>query len=76
MPRARGMAAIVRDGFGELCPPKFECGCWEMLVFRVCGGKQNFYVYSFYRYPDLDDLIFHCLLSSMAAVRMIVNHLL
>ena len=28
--------------------PKFECGCCEMLVVRVCGLRQNFYVYSLY----------------------------
>ena len=40
-----------------------------MLVFRVCGVRQNFYVYSLYRNPDLDDRIFDCLLASMAAVQ-------
>ena len=24
MPRARGMAAYVQDGYGEFCQPKFE----------------------------------------------------
>ena len=38
-----------------------------MLVFRVCGVRQNLSVYSVYRNPDLDDLIFYCLLASMAA---------
>ena len=42
--------------------------CCEMLVFRVCGVRQNLYVYSLYRNPDLDDRIFYCLLESMAAV--------
>ena len=42
MPRARGMAAYVRDGYGAFCQPKFECGCCKMLVFRVCGVRQNF----------------------------------
>ena len=37
MPRACGMAAYVRDGYGAFRQPKFECGCCEMLVFRVCG---------------------------------------
>ena len=37
MPRARGMAAYVRDGYGAFRQPKFECGCCEMLVFNVCG---------------------------------------
>ena len=69
MPRARGMAAYVRDGYGAFRQPKFECGCCEMLVLGVCGVRQNLYVYSLYRNPDLDDLIFYCLLASMAAVQ-------
>ena len=40
-----------------------------MLVFRVCGVRQNLYVYSLYRNPDIDDQIFDCLLESMAAVQ-------
>ena len=40
-----------------------------MLFFRVCGARQNLYVYSLYRKPDLDDRIFYCLLASMAAVQ-------
>ena len=40
-----------------------------MLVFMVCGVRQNLYVYSLYRNPDLDDRIFDCLLASMAAVQ-------
>ena len=35
LPRARGMAAYVRDGYGAFRQPKFECGCCEMLVVRV-----------------------------------------
>ena len=40
-----------------------------MLVFRVCGVRQNLYVYSLYRNHDLDNQIFDCLLASMAAVQ-------
>ena len=40
-PRARGMAAYVRDGYGAIRQTKFDCGCCEMLVFRVCGVRQN-----------------------------------
>ena len=69
MHRARGMAAYVRDGYGAFRQPKFECGCCETLVFRVCGVRQNLYVYILYRNPDLDDRIFYCLLASMAAVQ-------
>ena len=69
MPRARGMTAYIRDGYGAFRLHKFECGCCEMLVFRVCGMRQNLYVYSLYRNPDLDDRIFDCLLTLMAAVQ-------
>ena len=44
LPRARGMAAYVRDGYGAFRQPKFECGCCEMLVVRVCGLRQYYYV--------------------------------
>ena len=57
MPRARGMAAYVQDGYGAFRQPKFECGCCEMLVFRVCGVGQDLYVFSLCRNPDLDDRI-------------------
>ena len=67
IPRARGMAAYVRDGYGAFFHPKFPCSCCEMLVFRVCGVKQNLYVFSLSRNPDLDDQIFYCLLASMMA---------
>ena len=69
MPRARGMAAYARDGYGAVRQPKFECGCCEMLVFMVCGVRQNLHVFSLYRNPDLDDRIFDCLQTSMAAVQ-------
>ena len=60
MPRARGMAAYVRDGYGAFRQSKIEYGCCEMLVFRVCGVRQNLYVCSIYRSPNLDDRIFDC----------------
>ena len=68
MPWAWG-AAYVRDGYRAFCQPKFECGCYEMLVFRVCGGRRNLHVFSLYCNPDLDDRIFDCLLSSMAVMQ-------
>ena len=63
------MAENARDGYGAFCQPKFECGCCKMLVFRVCGVRQNLYVFSLYRNPDQDDKICDCLLASMAAVQ-------
>ena len=69
MPRARGMAACVPDGYGAFRQPKFECGCCEMLVFRACGVRQYLHVSSLYRNPVQNDRIFDCLLASMAAVQ-------
>ena len=40
-----------------------------MQVFRVCGVRLKLYVFSLYRNPDLDDRIFDCLLTPMAAVQ-------
>ena len=54
-PRARVMVAYVRDGYGAFREPKFECGCCEMLVLTDCGVRQNLYVFSLYRNPDLMD---------------------
>ena len=42
-----------------------------MLVFRVCGVRQNLYVFSLFLNPDLDDRVFDCLLTSMAAVHAV-----
>ena len=69
MPRARGMAAYVRDGYGASHQPKFKCGCSEMLFFMVCGVRQNLYLFSLYSNPDLDDWIFDCLLALIAAMQ-------
>ena len=60
---------IARGGYGAFRQPKFECGCCKTLVFKVCGVRQSLYVFSLYRNPDLDDWIFYCLLTSMAAVQ-------
>ena len=40
-----------------------------MLIVRVCGARQNFYMFSLYRNPDLDDRTYDCLLTAMAAVQ-------
>ena len=45
MTRARGMGAYVRDGYGAFHQPTFECGCCEILVLRICGVRQNLYVF-------------------------------
>ena len=55
--------------YGAFRQPKFECGCCEILFFRVCGARQNLHVFSLYGNRDLDDPILHCLLTLMAAVQ-------
>ena len=45
-----------------------------MLVFRVCGARQNFCVFSLYCNPDLDDWIYECLLTAMAAMQAVDVH--
>ena len=35
----------------------------------MCGARQNFYVFSLYRNPDLDDRKYDCLLTAIAAVQ-------
>ena len=69
MPRARGKAAYVRVGNRGFRQPKFEFGCCEMLVFMVCGVRQNLYAFRLYHNPVLDHRILYCLLASMAAVQ-------
>ena len=39
-----------------------------MLFFRVSGVRQDFYVFNLYCNPELDDQIFDCLETSMAAM--------
>ena len=40
-----------------------------MMVVRVCGSRQNFYLFGTYRNPSTDDRIFNCLLSGMALIQ-------
>lgn len=68
-PRVRGMAVYVRDGFSASLASSYSCNCCEMQIVRVCGGRMNFYVFSLYRNPDIDDHIFDCLVSSMSSIQ-------
>ena len=72
MPRARWMVVYVQDEYGKFRQPKFECGCCAMsvfIVYDVTGDvRQNLNVFNLYRNPVLDNRIFNCLLTSVAAV--------
>ena len=39
------------------------------MAFGIRGVRQNLYVFSLYRNPDLDDRIFYCSLASLVAVQ-------
>ena len=69
LPRARGMAAYTYEiDMEHFANPSLSVVVPKCIV-RVCGVRQNFYVFSLYCNPDLDDRIFDCLLPSMAAVQ-------
>ena len=79
MLRAHGMVAYVRDAQMDMVnfdKPKFECGYCEMLIFRVCGARQNFYMFSHYHNLDLDDRRYDCLLTALAAGQAVDVHAL
>ena len=63
----RGKMPRARAGYGAFRQLKFEYGCCEMLVFRVCGVRLNICDQSLPN-SDLVYIIFYCLLASMAAV--------
>ena len=63
------MAAYVREGYGAIYQPKFECGWCEILLFSVYSIRQNFYVLRLYRNPDLDDRIYDGFLTWMAPMQ-------
>ena len=74
MPRACGMAAYVRGGYGAFRQHKFECGCCKMLVFKMCGAGQKFYMFSLYHNLEIEDRIYECLLTAMAALQAVDVH--
>ena len=43
-----------------------------MLVFGVCDARHNFYIFSLYRNPDSNNLIYYC---SLSLVREAVNEM-
>ena len=51
-PRARGMAAYVRDGYGAFHQPKFECGCCEILFLGGLWFKTELINVQFHHNPN------------------------
>lgn len=63
MPRAQGLCLYSRVGFNASRFTKYECGCHEYMVVRVCSRFNKFYIFSLYRSPNSDDSIYDCLLT-------------
>ena len=64
-PRVRGLAVYIRAGFSATVRKENVCNCHEIQLIRVCSRSNNFYIFSLYRNPDLDDSIYDCILSSI-----------
>jgi len=69
MPRAQGLCLYSRVGFNASRFTKYECGCHEYMVVRVCSRFNNFYIFSLYRSPNSDDSIYDCLLTSYISIQ-------
>ena len=59
----------LKSGFVATHASAFECGCHEVVIVKVTSRFNNFYIFSIYRNPNLDNSIYDCLLSSMASVQ-------
>ena len=55
---AQGMATYIRSGWSASHKVIFECGCHEVQIIKVSGRHDNFYLFSVYHNPDVDDDIF------------------
>ena len=69
IPRAQGMCVYIRSSYSASRLSKSECGCHEMMAVKICSRFNNYYIFSLYRNPDMDDSIYDCLLTSMASIQ-------
>ena len=67
--RGQGMAAYIRNGVPASRKTCYECQCHEVMVLKVCGKHNNFYLFSIYRNPDANDGIYDCLYDSMSSIQ-------
>ena len=51
--RFRTFALYVCDHFSAYRQRSYECGCCEVIVFRICSSGHNIYVFGMCRNPDL-----------------------
>ena len=63
----RGMSSVyVRPCVHKSC---YECGCHEVVCLRIRAEHMNFYVFTVYRNPGVDDSLLDCLLTTMSEVQ-------
>ena len=67
--RARGLAIYIRSGFSASVKSDSKCSCHEVQLVKICSKSNNFYIFSIYRNPDLDNSIYDCLLTSMSMIQ-------
>ena len=66
-----GLALYVRSGLSVSRQSRFECACCEFMILKVCGVRQNFYIFFVYRSPNADDRMFDCLLDAMGRIQSV-----
>ena len=59
----------MRDGFSAYRHRTYECGCFEVMVVRICCSSHNIYVVGVYRNQDLPNKIFDSLLTPVGKVQ-------
>ena len=68
-PRIHGLTTYIRSEFSAIIKKENVCTCHEFQVIRVCSKSNNFFIFSLYCNPNLDDSIYDCLLSSMSEIQ-------
>ena len=68
-PRVNGLAVYIKSGYSASVVGDMVCKCHEIQLVRLCSRSNNFYIFSVYRNPDLDDSIYDCLMSSMCDIQ-------
>ena len=71
--RFQGLTLCMCDGFSTHRQLGYECGCCEVIVFRVCSSSHDFRILCVWRHrnTDLLDKILYCLLMAMAKVQSV-----
>lgn len=63
------MCVYIKSSHNDSQVTKFDCGCHEILIIKICNRLINYYISALYRNPNLNNDICGCLLNSMAVVQ-------